>query len=108
MKKSKQVDITIVGAGFTGVFATHKFTSLGYSVQTLEAGDGIGGTWYWNRYPGARTDSESYVYQYFFSEELLEEWNWKENFQLKRKPKDTLILLPKNSILKNSCGLNQK
>ena len=44
MKKSKQVDITIVGAGFTGVFATHKFTSLGYSVQTLEAGDGIGGT----------------------------------------------------------------
>ena len=58
MKENKQIDITIVGTGFTGVFATHKFTSLGYSVQTLEAGDGIGGTWYWNRYPGARTDSE--------------------------------------------------
>ena len=71
MKGNKQIDITIVGTGFTGVFATHKFTSLGYSVQTLEAGDGIGGTWYWNRYPGARTDSESYVYQYFFVNQVF-------------------------------------
>lgn len=80
MRENRKVDITIVGAGFTGIFATHKFTSLGYSVQTIEAGDGVGGTWYWNRYPGARTDSESYVYQYFFSEELLKEWSWKEKF----------------------------
>ena len=108
MKKSKQVDITIVGAGFTGVFATHKFTSLGYSVQTLEAGDGIGGTWYWNRYPGARTDSESYVYQYFFSEELLEEWNWKEKFPAQEETERYLNFVAEKFDLKKFMRFKSK
>ena len=54
--------------------------SSGLLVRVFEAGSGVGGTWYWNRYPGARFDSESYTYGYSFSEELLEEWNWTEHF----------------------------
>ena len=53
---------------------------LGLKVRTFEAGSGVGGTWYWNRYPGARFDSESWTYGYSFSQELLDEWDWKENF----------------------------
>ena len=52
----------------------------GFSAQLLEAGDGVGGTWYWNRYPGARFDSESYTYAYLFSKELFEDWEWQEHF----------------------------
>ena len=71
-------DVLIIGAGVTGLYALHRLREMGFSVQSFEDGSGVGGTWYWNRYPGARFDSESYTYGYSFSEELLQEWDWKE------------------------------
>lgn len=76
----ESVDAIIVGAGFAGLYALHKLRNLGLRVQVLEAGKGIGGTWFWNRYPGARCDVESLEYSYSFSEELQQEWNWPERF----------------------------
>jgi cation diffusion facilitator CzcD-associated flavoprotein CzcO len=71
-------DVIVIGAGVTGLYALYRLRELGLSVQIFEGGGGVGGTWYWNRYPGARFDSESYTYGYSFSEELLQEWDWKE------------------------------
>ena len=73
-------DVIIIGAGVCGIYLVYRMLELGLSVTVLEAGDGPGGTWYWNRYPGARFDSESYTYGYSFSKELLDEWNWSEHF----------------------------
>ena len=70
----------VVGAGITGIYQLYRAREAGFSVQLLEAGDGVGGTWYWNRYPGARFDSESYTYGYIFSEALFDEWVWTEHF----------------------------
>jgi cyclohexanone monooxygenase len=70
-------DVVVIGAGFSGLYALHKLRDdLGLRVRVFEAGDGVGGTWYWNRYPGARCDSESYYYCYSFSPELAQEWEW--------------------------------
>jgi cation diffusion facilitator CzcD-associated flavoprotein CzcO len=71
-------DVIVIGAGVTGLYALYRLRELGLSVRAFEDGGGVGGTWYWNRYPGARFDSESYTYGYSFSEELLQEWDWKE------------------------------
>ncbi len=73
-------DVLVVGAGMTGVNQLYRLLEEGFSVRVLEAGDGVGGTWFWNRYPGARFDSESYTYGYLFSKELFEEWVWSEHF----------------------------
>src|SRR3954452_24210936 len=73
-------DVVIVGAGITGIYQLHRALEAGFTAQLLEAGDGVGGTWFWNRYPGARFDSESYTYGYFFSQELFDEWEWQEHF----------------------------
>jgi cation diffusion facilitator CzcD-associated flavoprotein CzcO len=73
-------DAIIIGAGMSGLYQLYRLRQLGMRVRVLEAGTGVGGTWYWNRYPGARFDSESYSYSYSFSKELLEEWNWSEHF----------------------------
>jgi cation diffusion facilitator CzcD-associated flavoprotein CzcO len=73
-------DAIIVGAGMSGMYQLHRLRKLGMRVRVFEAGTGVGGTWYWNRYPGARFDSESYSYGYSFSRELLEEWSWSEHF----------------------------
>jgi cation diffusion facilitator CzcD-associated flavoprotein CzcO len=73
-------DAVIIGAGMAGLYQLYRLRQLGLSVRVLEAGDGVGGTWYWNRYPGARFDSESYTYGYSFSDELLQEWEWSEHF----------------------------
>ena len=78
--KRGEFDALIIGAGMSGLFQLHRLRGLGMSVRVLEAGTGVGGTWYWNRYPGARFDSESYSYGYSFSPELLEEWDWTEHF----------------------------
>jgi len=74
------VDVLVVGAGITGIYQLHRALEEGFSAQLLEAGGGVGGTWYWNRYPGCRFDSESYTYGYLFSKELFEEWRWQEQF----------------------------
>lgn len=73
-------DVIVVGAGVSGMYMLHRLRELGYSARVFEAGSDVGGTWYWNRYPGARFDSESWSYGYSFSEELLQEWDWKEHF----------------------------
>jgi cation diffusion facilitator CzcD-associated flavoprotein CzcO len=73
-------DAIIIGAGISGMYQLYRLRELGMRVRVFETGTGVGGTWYWNRYPGARFDSESYSYQYSFSPELLEEWSWSEHF----------------------------
>ena len=78
--EAAQYDVIVIGAGVTGLYQLYRLRELGFSVQVYEVGGGVGGTWYWNRYPGARFDSESYTYGYSFSEELLQEWDWKEHF----------------------------
>jgi cyclohexanone monooxygenase len=79
-RSSNFVDVVIVGAGFAGMYMLHKLRGLGMSVRVFEAGSGVGGTWYWNRYPGARCDVESMQYSYSFSPELQQEWQWSELF----------------------------
>jgi cation diffusion facilitator CzcD-associated flavoprotein CzcO len=76
----EQYDVIIIGAGITGLYQLYRIRQLGLSVRVFDDGGGVGGTWYWNRYPGARFDSESYTYGYSFSEELLQEWDWKEHY----------------------------
>src|SRR5579862_9684359 len=74
------VDVLVVGAGITGIYQLYRAIEAGFSALLVEAGEGAGGTWFWNRYPGARFDSESYTYGYIFSRELFEEWEWSEHF----------------------------
>ncbi len=73
-------DAIVIGAGISGLYQLLLLRKLGLKVRVFEAGTGVGGTWYWNRYPGARFDSESYSYGYSFSQELLDEWDWSEHF----------------------------
>ena len=74
------VDAVVVGAGIAGMYQLHRLRELGLHVQGIEAGSDVGGTWYWNRYPGARLDSQGEVYQYWFSKELYEQWPVRERF----------------------------
>ncbi|MDP6567514.1 MAG: NAD(P)-binding domain-containing protein [Alphaproteobacteria bacterium] len=78
--ESPRHEVIIIGAGVCGIYQLYRLLELGIDVTVLEAGGGPGGTWYWNRYPGCRFDSESYTYGYSFSKELLEEWDWSEHF----------------------------
>ena len=73
-------DVIVIGAGISGMYQLHRLRGLGLRVRVFEAGSGVGGTWYWNRYPGARFDSESWTYGYSFSDEILREWEWSEHF----------------------------
>src|SRR6202046_3105823 len=75
-----EFDAIVIGAGGGGLYELYKLRQLGLKVRAFEVGSGVGGTWYWNRYPGARFDSESWTYGYSFSEELMREWEWKEYF----------------------------
>ncbi|QJY46075.1 flavin-containing monooxygenase [Pseudonocardia broussonetiae] len=75
------LDLAIIGAGFSGLYAMHKARDvMGLNVQGFEAGGGVGGTWYWNRYPGARCDIESIYYSYSFDDEIAKKWRWSEKF----------------------------
>lgn len=76
----RRFDAVIVGAGFAGLYMLHRLRKLGLSVRVLEAGSGIGGTWYWNRYPGARCDVESLDYSYSFDDDLQQTWTWSERY----------------------------
>jgi cation diffusion facilitator CzcD-associated flavoprotein CzcO len=73
-------DAIVIGAGVSGLYQLYRLRELGLRARVFEAGTGVGGTWYWNRYPGARFDSESWTYGYSFSQELLDEWDWEEHF----------------------------
>lgn len=76
----ERYDVIVVGAGLSGMYALHRFRGFGLHVRVFEAGGDVGGTWYWNRYPGARFDSESWTYGYSFDKEILQEWDWSEHF----------------------------
>ncbi|MGQ2930648.1 MAG: flavin-containing monooxygenase, partial [Sphingopyxis sp.] len=76
----RRLDALIIGAGFGGMYALHRTRGMGLDVHLIEAGDDVGGTWYWNRYPGARCDVMSIDYSYSFSDEIQQEWTWSEQF----------------------------
>jgi cation diffusion facilitator CzcD-associated flavoprotein CzcO len=80
MSEHTDYDAVVVGAGFAGMYMLHRLRGIGVSARVFEAGDGVGGTWYWNRYPGARCDVESMQYSYQFSDELQQEWEWTERY----------------------------
>ncbi len=79
-KTTPDFDAIVIGAGVSGLYQLYRLRELGLTARVFEAGSGVGGTWYWNRYPGARFDSESWTYGYSFSQELLDEWHWEEHF----------------------------
>jgi cyclohexanone monooxygenase len=79
-KSTAAYDAVVVGAGFAGMYMLHRLRKQGLSVRVYEQGDGVGGTWYWNRYPGARCDVESMQYSYSFSDELQQQWDWSERY----------------------------
>jgi cyclohexanone monooxygenase len=79
-ERSAQLDVAVVGGGLGGLYALHRLRSLGFAARVYEAGGGVGGTWFWNRYPGARCDIESLEYSYSFSDELQQEWKWPERY----------------------------
>jgi cyclohexanone monooxygenase len=81
MREETSLDVAVIGAGFAGVYLVHKLRDqLGLRVQAFERGDDVGGTWYWNRYPGARCDFESEFYSYSFNDAIQQEWNWSERY----------------------------
>src|SRR6187200_3077948 len=77
---ARDFDAVIVGAGFAGLYMLHRLREMGFKARALEAGSGVGGTWYWNRYPGARCDVESVQYSFQFSDALQQEWDWSERY----------------------------
>ena len=78
--QNHDVEVVIVGAGFAGLYLLHRCRQLGFTARIWEAGEGVGGTWYWNRYPGARCDIESMQYSYSFDDELQQDWDWSERY----------------------------
>src|SRR4051812_39373859 len=76
----RSMDVLIVGAGFAGMYTLYKLRNLGFSAKVVERGDGVGGTWYWNRYPGARCDVESLNYSFSFDPQLEQDWTWSERY----------------------------
>jgi len=80
MSNAQSVDAVVVGAGFSGLYQLHRFREMGLTTRVFEAASGVGGTWWWNRYPGARCDVESLAYSYSFSPELEQEWVWTEKY----------------------------
>ena len=79
-RSPRELDVVVVGAGFAGMYMLHRLRGLGLAVRVFERGDGVGGTWYWNRYPGARCDIESMEYSYQFDAALQQEWSWTERY----------------------------
>ena len=80
MADATRLDALIVGAGFAGLYMLHKLRGMGLAARAVDAASGVGGTWYWNRYPGARCDVESMFYCYQFDDDLSQEWEWTERY----------------------------
>ena len=101
------VDVVIVGAGFGGLYAIHRLRGMGLSVLALEAGSDIGGTWFWNRYPGARCDVSSIEYSYSFSDALVNEWTWTERFAAQPEILDYINFVADKFRLRDNVVLNR-
>ena len=101
-------DVLIIGAGLSGICSVHRMTELGLRAMVLEAGGNVGGTWYWNRYPGARFDSESYTYNFFFSKDLVDEWKWSEHFSSQPETLRYIEFLCERLSLKQHIQFNTK
>ena len=107
--KILKLDALIIGAGFSGLYQLFSLRdNLGLSVKVIEAADGVGGTWYWNRYPGARCDSESFTYSYYFNKELLNEWQWSERYPGQVEVLEYLNYVSKKFDLKKDIKFNLK
>jgi phytoene dehydrogenase-like protein len=93
-------DVVVVGAGFAGMYMLYRLRGLGLTARVYEQGDGVGGTWYWNRYPGARCDVESMQYSYSFCDELQQEWDWSERYA----PQPEILKYATTSPTVSTCG----
>lgn len=103
---SNRYDAIVVGAGVAGLYTLYHLREAGKKVVCLEAGGGVAGTWYWNRYPGARVDSQAYIYQYFFSEEVLNAWRWDELFPAQPETERYLNFVADTCDLRKDIRLN--
>jgi cation diffusion facilitator CzcD-associated flavoprotein CzcO len=103
-----EFDAIVIGAGVAGLYQLYKLRELGLRVRVFEAGSGVGGTWYWNRYPGARFDSESWTYGYSFSKELLQEWDWEEHFAAQPQTERYLNYVADKFDLRRDIQLNSR
>src|SRR5260221_5381 len=101
-------DTVIIGAGISGLYQLYRLRELGQKVRVFEAGTGVGGTWYWNRYPGCRFDSESESYGYSWSPELLREWDWKEHYSWQPENERYLNFVPDKFDLRKDIQLNHR
>jgi cation diffusion facilitator CzcD-associated flavoprotein CzcO len=104
----RSLDVIVVGAGFAGLYALHKLRSQGLAVRVLEAAPELGGTWYYNRYPGARCDVESVDYCYSFSDELQQEWNWTEKYATQAEILEYLNWVADKLDLRRDIALNTR
>ena len=101
-------DVIVVGAGLSGMYLLQQLRTRGLKVRVLEAGSGVAGTWYWNRYPGARCDSTAECYQYWFSDELLNEWNWSERYPAQAETERYLNYVADKFALRDDIQFNTR
>ena len=103
-----RLDAMVIGAGVAGLYQLYKLREMGLDVRGYEAGSGVGGTWYWNRYPGARFDSQVEVYQYWFSEELYKAWRPTERFPAQPETEQWLNFVAGRLDLKKDIEFNAR
>ena len=108
VKPSQALDAIVVGAGFAGLYMLIKLRQLGMRARVIEAGDGVGGTWYWNRYPGARCDSEAEIYQYWFSKDMYAQWKPTERFPAQPETERWLNFVADRLDLKKDIAFNTR
>ena len=109
MTERLDFDAIIIGAGFSGLYQLYKLRDeIGLSVKIFEAADNVGGSWYWNRYPGARCDSESHTYCYYFSEKLLKKWEWSERYPGQAEIFEYLNFVTDTLRLRNNIRFNSR
>jgi acetone monooxygenase len=101
-------DAIVIGAGVAGLYQLYRLREMGLKVRTLDAGTAVGGTWYWNCYPGARVDSQSYIYQYWFSDEIIDEWNWSERFPAQQETERYLNFVADKLDLRKDIQFNTR
>ena len=107
-RTSDNYDAIIVGAGIAGLYQLHRLREMGLKVKSFDAASDVAGTWYWNCYPGARVDSQSYIYQYWFSDELINEWDWSERFPAQPEPERYLNFVADKLELRKDIQFNTR